>query len=111
MADPRQVACRLPVVSQRAASEQEPERLAESYSEPVPPLERLMAEAKARAKQQRRLQQCRQQQCRHPAMILRQELETAVLEAAVQQLETAVGTQATEPAARWSDSARLDSSP
>jgi hypothetical protein len=110
-ADPRQAACRVPVASQRAAPDREPERLAESYSEPVSPLERPTAEAKARARPQRRLQQCRQQQRLHLVMILRQQLETAVLEAAVQQLETAVGMQGTEPAARLSDSARLDWSP
>jgi hypothetical protein len=107
--DRRRVACRLPVASQRAAPDREPQRLAESYSEPVSPLERPTAEAKARARPQRRLQQCRQQQRLHLAMILRQQLETAVLEAAV--LETAVGTQGTEPAARLSESARLDWSP
>ena len=110
-ADRRRVACRLPVAFQRAAPDREPERLAESYSEPVSPLERPTAEAKARARPQRRLQQCRQQQRLHLVMILRQLLETAVQEAPVQQLETAVGTQGTEPAARLSDSARLDWSP
>ena len=55
--DPRQVACRLPVASQWAASGPEAEYFAESYSEPVSLLERPMAEARARAKQQRRLRQ------------------------------------------------------
>ncbi len=111
-ADRRPVACRSPVASHRAAANRAPECLVEWYSEPVPPLERPTAEAKARARQQRPLQQCRQRQCRHLAMILRQQPETAVLETAVQQLETAVGTPpATELAARLSDSARPDWSP
>src|SRR6266849_5777577 len=99
------------VASPRIAPDREPERLAESYSEPVPPLERPTAAAKARARQQRRLRQYRQRQCRHPAMILRQQPEAALLEAAVQQPEIAVGMQGIEPAARLSESARLDWSP
>jgi hypothetical protein len=99
------------VGSQRAASNRKPERLAVSYSEPGPPLERPTAAAKARARQQRPLRQYRQLQCRHPAMILRQQPATAGLKAAVQQLAPAVGIQGTEPAARLSDSARPDWSP
>ena len=110
-ADRRPVVCRVSVACQRAASNREPGCLTGSYSEPVPPLARLTAAAKARARQQRPLWQFRQQQRRHPAMILRQQLETAVLEAAVQQLATAVEMQGPEPAARLSDSARLDWSP
>jgi hypothetical protein len=59
MADRRRAAFHLPVASQRAASDREVECLAESYSESGSLLERPMAEATARAKQQRRLQQCR----------------------------------------------------
>jgi hypothetical protein len=99
------------VGSLRAASNREPECLAESYSEREPLLERPTAAAKARARQQRPLRQYRQQQCRHPAMILRQQPETAGLETAVQQLAPAVGIQGTEPAARLSDSAQPDWSP
>ena len=84
-ADRRAGACPLPVVSQQAGSNREPERSAESYSEPATPLERPRAEAKARATPQRRRQQCRPRQRRRRAMILRQQPETAVLEIAVQQ--------------------------
>jgi len=115
-ADGRSVVCRVPVACQRAASNREPECLAQWCSEPVPPLERPTAAAKARARQQRPRRQCRQQQRRHPAMILRRQaeaalLEVALLEAAVLQLEPAVGTQGIEPAARLSESARPDWSP
>ena len=110
-ADRRPVVCRVSVPCQRAASNREPECLAQWCSEPVPPLERPTAAAKARARQQRPLQQDRQQQCRHPAMILRQRLKTAVLKAAVQQSEPAVGAQGTELAARLSESVRPDWSP
>ena len=110
-ADRRAAVCRVPVACQRAASNQEPGCLTGSYSEPVPPLARLTAAAKARARQPRPRRQCRQQQRRHPAMILRRQAEAALLEAAVLQLETAVGTQAIEPAARLSESARPDWSP
>ncbi len=110
-ADRRSVVCRVPVACQRAASNREPECLRVSYSEPVPPLARLTAAAKARARQPRPLRQCRQQQRRPPAMILRRQAEAALLEAVVRQLEAAVGTQAIEPAARSSASARPDWSP
>jgi hypothetical protein len=110
-ADRRPVVCRVPVACQRAASNREPACLRGSYSEPVPPLARLTAAAKARARQPRPRRQCRQQQRRPPAMILRRQAEAALLEAAVLQLETAVGTQAIEPAARLSESARPDWSP
>jgi hypothetical protein len=62
MADRRPVACHLPVVSRRAAPDRETEWLAESYSESGSLLERPMAVARARAKQQRRLRQCRHPQ-------------------------------------------------
>src|SRR6266403_6210374 len=101
----RSVVCRVPVACRRAASNREPECLAQWCSEPVPPLERPTAAAKARARQQRPRRQCRQQQCRHPAMILRRQAEAALLEAAVLRLEPAVGTQAIERAARLSESA------
>src|SRR5258706_52135 len=108
----RSVVCRVPVACRRAASNREPECLAQWCSEPVPPLERPTAAAKALVRQPRPLRQCRQQQRQqHPAMILRRQAEAALLEAAVLQLEPAVGTQAIEPAARLSESARPDWSP
>ena len=111
-ADRRPVVCRVSVPCRRAASNREPECLAQWCSEPVPPLERPTAAAKARARQQLRLRQYRQRQCRqHPAMILRRQPEAALPEAAVQQPETAVGMQGTEPAARLSESGRPDWSP
>jgi hypothetical protein len=110
-ADRRAGACRESVARQRAASNREPECLTGSYSGPAPPLARLTAAAKARARQPRPHRQCRQQQRRPPAMILRRQAEAALLEAAVRQLDPAVGTQAIEPAARSSASARPDWSP
>ena len=107
----RAVVCREPMACQRAASNRELECSTGSYSEPVPPLARLTAAAKARARQPRPRRQCRQQQRRPPAMILRRQAEAALLEAAVRQLDPAVGTQAIEPAARSSASARPDWSP
>src|SRR6266404_1364401 len=101
-ADRQAAVCRESVACQRAASNREPECLRVSYSEAVPPLARLTAAAKARARQPRPLRQCRQQQRRPPAMILRRQAEAALLEAVVRQLEAAVGTQAIEPAARSS---------
>jgi hypothetical protein len=59
MADRRRAAWHLPVVSRWAAPDRKAEWLAESYSESGSLLERPMAVARARAKQQRRLQQCR----------------------------------------------------
>jgi hypothetical protein len=53
MVDRRQVACRLPMASQWAASDREAECLAESYSESESLLERPTAEAKVRAKRRR----------------------------------------------------------
>jgi len=50
MVDRRQVACRLPMAPQWAASDREAECLAESYSESESLLERPTAEAKERAK-------------------------------------------------------------
>src|SRR6266404_656534 len=85
-ADRRRVVCRVPAACRRAASNREPECLAGSYSEPVPPLARPTAAAKARARQQRPRRQ-------------------------FLQLEPAVGTQGIEPAARLSESARPDWSP
>jgi hypothetical protein len=110
-ADRRAVVCPELVACQRAASNRELECSTGSYSEPVPPLARLTAAAKARARQPRPHRQCRQQQRRPPAMILRRQAEAALLEAAVRQLDPAVGTQAIEPAARSSASARPDWSP
>ena len=107
-ADRRPVVCRVPAACRRAASNREPECLAGSYSEPVPPLARPTAAAKARARQQRPRRQCLQQQRRQAEAAL---LEVALLEAAVLQLEPAVGTQGIEPAARLSESARPDWSP
>ena len=110
-ADRRAAVCRESVACQRAASNRELECSTGSYSGPVPPLARLTAAAKAQATQRRRRQQCRQQQRPHPAMILRRQAEAALLEVAVLQLDPAVGTQAIEPAARLSGSARPDWSP
>jgi hypothetical protein len=110
-ADRRAAVCREPVACQRAASNRVPECLRGSYSEPVPPLARLTAAAKARARQPRPRRQCRQQQRRPSAMILRRQAEAALLEAAIRQLDPAVGTQAIEPTARSSASARPDWSP
>ena len=64
MVDRRQVACRLPMASQWAASDQETECLADLYSESESLLERPTAEARARAKRQHRLQQRRRLQYR-----------------------------------------------
>jgi hypothetical protein len=108
-ADRRAVVCPELVACQRAASNRE--CLTGSYSGPVAPLARLTAAAKARARQPRQHRQCRQQQRRPPAMILRRQAEAAFLEAAVLQPDPAVGTQAIEPAARLSASARPDWSP
>jgi hypothetical protein len=110
-ADRRAAVWRESVACQRAASNRELECLTGSYSGPAPPLARLTAAAKARARQPRPPRQCRQQQRRPPAMILRRRAETALLEAAVRQLDPAVGTQAIEQAARSSASARPDWSP
>jgi hypothetical protein len=110
-ADRRAEACWESATRQRAAPNREPGCLTGSCSGPVPPLARLTAAAKARARQPRPHRQCRQQQRRPPAMILRRRAETALLEAAVRQLDPAVGTQAIEPAARSSASARPDWSP
>ncbi len=112
MADRRRAACHLPAASQRAVPDREAEWSAESDSESGSLLERPMAEARARAKQQRRLQRCRLQQrrrrqCRLQAMILRQQLEAAVRTRGTE----LAARQGTELAARLSDSARLDWSP
>ena len=64
MADRRRAACHLPAASQRAVPDREAEWSAESDSESGSLLERPMAEARARARQQRRLQQCRHLQYR-----------------------------------------------
>jgi hypothetical protein len=63
MADRRQAACHLPA-SLWAAADREPACLKEAYSELESLLGRPMAEARARARQQRRLRQCRHLQCR-----------------------------------------------
>src|SRR6266566_572125 len=64
MADRRRAACHLPAASAWAASDRELECLKDSYSELESLLGRPMAEARARARQQRRLQQCRHLQSR-----------------------------------------------
>ena len=64
MADRRPAACHLPVAFHWAASDREPARLEDLYSEPESLSGRPTAEAKARAKQQRRLRQCRHRQYR-----------------------------------------------
>jgi hypothetical protein len=109
-ADRRPVACRVPVACPRA-SNPEPACSAQSFSEPVPPLARPTAAAKAQATQRRRRQQCRQPQRQRPAMILHRPMEAGLLEAAVLQPETAAETQEMERAARLSGSAQLDWSP
>jgi len=50
MVDRRQVACRLPMASQRAASDREADCLAESYSESESLLERPTAESEGASK-------------------------------------------------------------
>jgi hypothetical protein len=63
-ADRRRAACHLPAASRWAGSDRAPECSEDSYSESESLLGRPMAEARARARQQRRLQQCRHLQYR-----------------------------------------------